>query len=57
MRAFPKTRAWLMQVSVSTHRGQQVSLCPQHVHVNPSPTTYSLEETSGLAEAEMLSHE
>lgn len=55
--AFPKTQAWLTQVAVIIHWGQQASLCPQQVHVNPSPTTYSPEETSGLAEAGMLSHE
>lgn len=56
MMAFPKTQVWLTQVAVITHWGQQASLCPQQVHVNPSPTTYSLEET-GLAEAGMLSNE
>lgn len=55
--AFPKTQVLFTQVAVITHRGRQASLCPQHVHVNPSLTIYSLEETSGLAEAGMLSHE
>lgn len=55
--AFPKTQVLLTQVAVITQRDQQASCCPQHVHVNPSPTTYSLEETPGLADAEILCHE